>query len=60
MAGGGGKIDDKKAAEEMKRYAFAGLGVFDMADICEFCSPLGPGSSDCVSSGCIPIFCSKM
>jgi len=33
VAGGRGKIDQKKAAEEMKRYAFAGLGVFDMGDI---------------------------
>jgi cytochrome oxidase assembly protein ShyY1 len=36
VAGGHGKIDQKKAVEEMKRYAFAGLGVFDLADICEF------------------------
>jgi hypothetical protein len=36
VAGGRGKNEQKKAAEEMKRYAFAGLGVFDMADICEF------------------------
>ncbi|CAK9197058.1 unnamed protein product [Sphagnum jensenii] len=33
VAGGHGKIDQKKAVEEMKRYAFAGLGVFDLADI---------------------------
>jgi hypothetical protein len=31
-----GKIDQKKAVDEMKLYAFAGLGVFDLADICEF------------------------
>jgi hypothetical protein len=38
VAGGRGKIDQKKAAEEMKRYAFAGLGVFDTADISGFVS----------------------
>lgn len=36
VAGGHGKINPKKAVEDMKLYAFAGLGVFDMADICEF------------------------
>lgn len=36
MAGGHGKIDPKKAVEEMKLYAFAGLGVFDLADICKY------------------------
>jgi hypothetical protein len=30
VAGGRGKIDQKKAAKEMKRYAFAGLGVFGL------------------------------
>lgn len=33
VAGGHGTIDVKKAVNEMKLYAFAGLGVFDMADI---------------------------
>jgi hypothetical protein len=35
VAGGHGTIDVKRAVNEMKLYAFAGLGVFDMADICK-------------------------
>jgi len=32
VSGRHGAIDIKKAVNEMKLYAFAGLGVFDMAD----------------------------
>ena len=35
MAGGHGTIDVNKAVNEMKLYAFAGLGIFDMADVCK-------------------------
>ncbi len=57
MAGGWrhGKIDQKKAVEEMKRYAFAGLGVFDLADICEFFYPLGPSLLDCFTNRFITV-----
>ena len=35
VAGRHGNIDVKKAVNDMKLYAHAGLGVFDMADTCK-------------------------